>query len=392
MKRVLATVVKVLSSLTLSFWTFVLLLVLVFVGTWQQQYESLYDVQQRYFASWFYSLRLYGVPLLLPGGALLMTVLFVNLLVGGVVRMRKHVTTAGVIVIHLGILLLLVGSLVEFLLSEKGYMVLREGQTGRVFESYQEWELAVAGGDPAQGRELVVPDTQLAGAQAGRTRRFVSPALPFELVVEGFARNSAPKPAQGPGEGEDGFVLKRLDDSLKAEANVPGCFVTVVPKQSGGPKVRALLWGEQRHPWAVQVDGRTWQIDLRRRTYVSPFAVRLDKFVRRLHPGTQMAAEFSSYVTKIDRGTTSEAHITMNAPLRDQGVIMYQEGWGPQDPNDRGPPWSQFAVVRNPSDQVPLISCIVIAAGMLLHFILRLVKHLKAESVRTAPPSKEAVS
>lgn len=391
MKRVLDVTIKVLSSLTLSFWTFLLLLILVFVGTWQQQFESLYDVQQRYFASWFYVIKPYRLPLILPGGALLMTVLFVNLLVGGVVRMRKHVTTLGVIVIHLGILLLLVGSLVEFLASEKGYMVLREGQTGRVFESYQEWELAIAGGDPAAGRELMIPDGRLAGAQGGRTRTFVSEALPFDLVVEGYSRNAAPKPAQGAGEGEDGFVLKRLNDALKAEQNVPGCFVTVVPKRGGAGKVRALLWGEQRYPWEVQVDGRTWQIDLRRKTYLAPFAVKLDKFVRRLHPGTSMAAEFSSYVTKIDGGTTSEAHITMNAPLRDQGVIMYQEGWGPQDPNDRGPPWSQFAVVRNPSDQVPLISCLVIAAGMLLHFILRLVKHLDAEAVRRAPATKEAL-
>jgi len=388
----LKRVVKVLSSLKLSFATFVLLLLLVFIGTWQQQYESLFDVQQKYFSSWFFTFPIYGVPVLLPGGTLLLGLLALNLLVGGVVRMRFRWKNAGVLVIHLGIVFLLTGSLVEYLLSDKGYMVLREGQTGRTFQSYQEWEISIAGGDPAHGRELVVPDTRFADAQDGRTRKLVSAALPFDLVVEGYARNSEPKPAEHVGEGEDGFVLDWKGDSIKAEANVPGCFVTVVPKLSAGPKSRALLWGEQRFPWAARVGDQTWQIDLRRRTFVAPFAVRLEKFVRRLHPGTQMAAEFSSYVTKIDGGTTSQAHITMNAPLRDQGVIMFQEGWGPQDPRDRSAPWSQFAVVRNPSDQWPKYACYVIGLGMLIHFLIRLVKHLDAESSRAAAKAKEATA
>ena len=45
--------------------------------------------------------------------------------------------------------------------------------------------------------------------------------------------------------------------------------------------------------------------------------------------------------------------------------------------------FSVFAVVRNPSDQWPLYACIVIAAGMLMHFGRKLLRYVRSE-VRTA--------
>jgi hypothetical protein len=110
------------------------------------------------------------------------------------------------------------------------------------------------------------------------------------------------------------------------------------------------------------------------------FAIQLDEFKRALHPGTTKAKEFSSFVTRIEGATVQRVHITMNEPMRHRGYTFYQSSWGPQD--GRGPVWSQFSVVRNPSDRVPLIACVIIAMGLGLHFGRKLLLHLRAETRR----------
>ena len=52
----------------------------------------------------------------------------VNLLIGGLVRIRKTRRTAGVIVAHIGIALMMVGGLVEHATSEQWRVALFEGR------------------------------------------------------------------------------------------------------------------------------------------------------------------------------------------------------------------------------------------------------------------------
>jgi hypothetical protein len=96
-----------------------------------------------------------------------------------------------------------------------------------------------------------------------------------------------------------------------------------------------------------------------------------------------MAKEFSSDVTVTGPSSTRALKISMNQPLRDKGLVLYQASWGPSNarPGDRL--FSTLAVVSNPSDQWPLWSCLVIAAGMLLHFTRKLVRHVRLEGSKT---------
>jgi hypothetical protein len=45
---------------------------------------------------------------------------------------------------------------------------------------------------------------------------------------------------------------------------------------------------------------------------------------------------------------------------------------------------STLAVVKNPADRWPLYSCIIISAGLLIHFTQKLTKYLRAENRRLA--------
>lgn len=384
-------VLRVLGSFHLAVGIFAAMFVVVFIGTWQQRVMSLRDVQRTYFESAVFTVPLFGtVPLPLPGGVTLIAALTVNLVVGGVLRMRLGLSTAGVLVTHVGILVLFVGSAVEWWASDKGAVRLREGDSASVFESYTDWELAIV--DVAARREHVVPQDELARASDGRAVTFTSAALPFDVVVSSWLRNADARRSPGPGVGAEGVVLVPLPDHPKqAEANVAACYVDVRARdgsgRQGGASAKGVLWGRADTPFSTEVGGKAWAFELRRRSFELPFAVRLDRAVAREHPGTDIPSEYSSYVTRTAGGAERAVHITMNAPLRDSGVTLYQSSYGKEAD---GAVFSGFAVVRNPSDRVPIIACAIIGAGMVLHFLLKLSRHLGSQSARRAARSRLA--
>jgi hypothetical protein len=363
----------------------VLLMVLVYVGTWEQKDIGLYEVQRRYFESLVVVHWIGGVfPLVLPAAYPLLVLLFVNLVVGGIVRIRKNKSTVGILIAHVGILVLLLGGFVESTFATKGSLALEEGQASDQYQSYYEWDVVVV--EPTSDgrvREHVVPYERFEGLDPGETSRFTSASLPFDVAVSNFARNAEPRPAAGlgVGAGVDGFVLQAHEADKEAERNVPGVVVTLTEK-AGGAKHRAILYGRQRFPYQAFVAGKRFDVDLRRRRFTLPFAVRLNDFVRVLHPGTTRPKEYSSYVTAIEGGSARDVHITMNAPLRDRGYTLYQSSFFPQGPDEPDPNGSVFSVVANPSDRVPIVACVIIALGLAIHFWRKLRLHILAERSR----------
>jgi hypothetical protein len=383
-----------------SFGVAVALLVLlmgnVLYGTFAQGWMSLYDVQRLYFESWFCVFDVYGVPVPWPGAMLILSLLSVNLLVGGVIRLKKRRSTAGILIGHLGVLLLFGGSLVESMASDKGQMTVWEGDAREEFQSYDQWEIVVRERDASGGaREWILPNDEIEDLSRDDLVRFRHEGLPFDVAVTGWERNSEPRLAgrgTPPDQTADGWVLAALAPSTQNDVpNLPGCWVTLVPKE-GGAAQRTLLWGGASRltvygdsaPWVASVAGRRFEVDLRARRWTVPFRIELTKFVNRYHPGTNTPAEYSSYVRKHEDGTTRDVHITMNEPFRHRGYTFYQSSFGPSGPDGPGgPPWySTFAVVRNPSDKVPLVACLVIALGLLTHFVGKLFRHLSAEAAR----------
>lgn len=373
---------------------FLLLLLLVFLGTIEQVDHGLYEVQKRYFESlflvhWFepFGGRL-AIPLPLPGVYLLLILFTVNLIAGGIVRMRKNKNTVGNLIIHGGMLFMIAGGFVNFKFAQDGHMTLAESQHSDEFVSYYDWEIAIA--QPENGvyqSEYLVPHERLAYLAPEDSAAFTRDDLPFELVVEGFQRNCQPM-AMGPmmpheGELVDGFTLHGMPLDKEAERNIAGAYATVREKKSGATQ-KAILWGFSAHPWTVTVDGKPYLIDLRHRRYALPFTIVLDKFTHELHPRTQMAKTFMSDVTKIENGVSQAIKITMNEPLRHKGYTFYQASWQPANPQLGTPVKSTLAVVKNPADQWPLYSCIVISAGLLIHFTAKLLKYLRAENKRLA--------
>ncbi|RMG17443.1 MAG: hypothetical protein D6731_04075 [Planctomycetota bacterium] len=384
--------VDVLASYGLCCVLLLLLFVLTFFGTLEQTELGLYDVQKKYFESLFLVHWLGDlVPVPLPGAYLVLIVLGVNLVLGGVVRMRKTKATLGVLVTHAGILILLLAGFVKLKFSNEGHLTLFE--VGRVpdarmtrsdeYVSYHEWEIAIwDGAQERDVKEWIIPDSEFLSLGEG-SRTFTSPDLPFDLEVRRVLRNCQALP-KGPmwkaaGPVIDGYALRELELARENEQNVAGLYATI--RTSSGEETQAILWGGQRYPLAVRAGGRTWAIDLRKRRFKMPFAVALDKFTRELYPGTNMPKVFKSEVTVYEEGAPPTKHlIEMNEPLRHRGLVLFQASWGPANARPGDPLFSTFAVVRNPSDYWPLYACIVISVGMLLAFGRKLVASIRTQA------------
>lgn len=383
MKSLFDRALAVLSSLGLSCVLLILLALLTWLGTLEQQYTGLFEVQRKYFDSLFLIHYAGDVPIPLPGAALVMGVLFVNLIVGGIVRMRKGAATLGVLITHVGIALLVVAGLIKMQWSDDGHVTLYEGQASNTFQSYHHWEVAVIEKlDGARVRESVVPEESFTWARADEPARVTSPNWPFALELRHFQPNSRVLP-KGPMVQSalpvvNGYVLMPQDAETENEANLAGLYATVV--EPAGARREVLLWGVTSAPHTFELDGRTFGIELRREKFVMPFTVRLVDFKKEDHPRMAMAKSFSSDVTVVEEGASRNVRIEMNEPLRSHGLVLYQASWGPSNARPGDPLFSTLAVVRNPADQHPLIACIVIAIGMLLHFGRKLVRHIRVEA------------
>jgi hypothetical protein len=358
------------------------LFLLTLFGTLEQVHMGLWEVQQKYFSSFFLVHRFLGsIPILLPGGYLLSIILFINLLCGALVRTRKDWRRPGLLIAHFGILVMLAGGAVTYHYAQNGHMTLFENETANTFQSYHDWEIVVSGLENGKAvREYVIDGTTFPKIKAGTSKRFDRADLPFHLIVDQVKKNCVPEMGSSNPGAIDGFALKELDLEPKSESNVMGVRVTAVNKADQTEQA-GLLWGRSMRPWVISADGKDFAVGLRHRTWEVPFTILLDKFSHDYHPGTSMASNYSSDVTMVEGTSSRPIHIKMNEPLRHKGYTLFQASFG--EAKD-GSMYSTFAVVKNPSDQWPKYSCYIMTIGMALHFIQRLLEYLQRQQRRRA--------
>lgn len=399
-------VLDALASYRLSVATLGGLFVISWLGTVAQVELGLFRAQKIYFESWFLTERfgLFGdwrlaVPL--PGGQLLMSLLAVNLLVGGLVRVgQRYAKATGVrrgillslLATHLGVVMLLAAGIVKLHASDNGHVTLYEGESTSEFVSFHEWEIAIHDASQKEDvEEWIVPESSFVDLEKG-SRRFETPELPFDLVLERFAPNARVLP-EGQQDGVavsavDGWVLVPQEMENQHERNLAGILARIQPRSEGRTS-NAILSGWARFPHTFQADGRDWAISLRRRRFDLPGEIELVDFYRELHPRTGMASVFRSDVLWREAdgagGESEDAiRIAMNEPLRRDGLALFQANWGPQDDPDAARLYSQLEVTRNPSDHWPTASVIVIGVAMTFALALKFRQWLRQQSARAA--------
>lgn len=360
----------------------IFLTILTLFGTLEQTTSSLFDVQNKYFNSFFLVHKLFDtIPIPLPGVYLLSVLLFINLTCGAIIRVQKDWRHPGMLIAHGGILYMLIAGFVTFHYSTSGHMTLYPQDKSHEYISYYDWEIVVSdlkGG--VYGKSYVIHHDQFNDMSPSDTRTFSNPELPFDLMIENYNPHCVPAPSTD-GTGVDGMRLVSREPELMAEQNVAGAYAMVMDKEAKQAQT-GILYGFSNAPWVVTVKGQDYAIEMRHRTWELPFTITLDQFIRDLHPRTGMAANFESVVTQTEGPIDRKVNIRMNEPLRYKGYTLFQSGWGPQNAGPGERLFSTFSVVKNPADQWPLYSCLVISAGLLIHFLQKLISYLRAENRR----------
>lgn len=402
----LAKLIAFLSSFGLATAVLALLLLITFLGTLEQAEYGLVASQARYFESFFVdridigacwralALNAYAdigsmtFPLpILPGGYTLMAVLFVNMLLGGIIRIRKSPKTIGVIISHFAILFMIAAGAVSYHFAVEGNMNLREGETSNEFLSFHDRVIEiekVQTDEKAKRNVLVIDQSKYQDLTDGKGRTFTHESLPFDLMITGWKKHAQPKPARDGSRADaiDGYFIQEvstLDESGAAMADeaLASACVAIVKDKKGGAEQKGILWEFAAAPWTVTVGSDKYLLSLVHRTHKLPFAIKLDKTEQEKHPGTEQARRFTSWVTKLEDGREEKRVITMNEPVRSEGYAVFQSTFSSGERDGTSVKSSGFMIVENPSDHWPLISCIIVAEGLLLHFLMMLARFIK---------------
>ncbi len=364
----------------------ILLGLLTWLATLEMKDAGLYATLRKYFDSSPRALtvipQLSGqkLPVILPGGYLLCALLFLNLAVGGVARMRKGPRQAGVLIVHASILALLAAGAVSHHFEERGSMLIHEGSSSNVAVDYYEPTVEIAeivDGKPSsihviRGRHF----TDLTRDSKLPFRSILLPELPFDLDLGGYKANASIEVAAvNPPDGGllqfDGYYPLARPEEVDAERNSPSCIARVV-RRDGRREPPFLLSVLTYHPFTVHEAGRVFTVSLTKRKWVMPFTVTLDKFSAGFYPGTSRPAAFSSDITRSGDGPEVKARIEMNEPMRTRGLTFYQAGYSQSGSGPQARMASVFEVVRNPADHWPRYCTYALALGLLLHYSIRL--------------------
>jgi hypothetical protein len=373
-----ARVFSVLASFGLATIVLSFLLLITLLGTLSQKDIGLLDSQRLYFDSFYvfhdFHIGDLAIPTVLPGGMLLMIILFINMLCGAVIRIRKGLRTAGALIAHVSIMFMLVAGFVSYHYKTEGAMPLFEGQTSDQYQSYHDRVIEVRRFDSAgkgEMKALTIPMEHFTDLEPGKARTFHAKDLPFELIVTGYQRNArVVKSEEGGSDVLDGYKLQPLTVAKEDEANLSAIFATA--KFKDGAEQKSILWEGVSEPFTVKAGDVAYTIGLSRMKWKLPFAIRLKDFQRELHPGTMKPKKYTSHIVEIVNGKEKEQVITMNVPLRDQNYVVYQASFSESANGEQ----SVFTIASNPSDQWPLWSCVAVAFGLCVQFILQLVRFL----------------
>jgi ResB-like family len=388
---------KFFTSLRLTVFCLACALVLVFAGTLAQVHLGLYETQARYFHSlivfWTPPGTGWKVPVW-PGGYLIGAVLLVNLVAAHTKRFSLTAKKSGLFLIHIGLILLFLGQFLTETFQVESFMRLEEGETKNYTESSRNNQLVIIDTtNPDHDQVVAIPESRLAA-----NRELQPPGLPFTVRVKQFFPNSAPAPAMrsiagnGPrmeatqGIGQRLFFSPQPTTIRSDDENVPSALVEVVtPKGSLGtwtvsnwlsryaPNLRREL-GQLGSlldiPQQFTYQDRTYQLALRPVRYYLPYSLTLLHFTHKIYKGTEIPKDFASEVRlrNPQTGEDREIRIYMNNPLRYAGQTFYQASFEPGDTV------TILQAVRNPAWLTPYLSCTLVGVGLLIQFLIHLVK------------------
>ena len=363
-------IIKRVSHPKIFVYTVIWLMVLTVLGTLAQRNIGLYASQQKYFSSYIIWL---GDIIPAPGGRITMVIMLVNL----ASMLFKHniwkLKKAGIIIVHLGAVLLFIGSGVTAILSSEGNMVIDEGAQSNYVDDYHNMELAIINTSKENLDEYTVFDQPL----LKKGNKLSHESLDFMIEIMEYYNNCKVQRRTEPADIQYKGMMKNFDLvelNLEKEntQNRSGIIYKIENSNLTNDGIYGLILGQSVTQTAT-INNQNFEFLFRKKRTYLPFSIELLDFKKVLHAGTGIAKSYSSEINLIENGIPRRVLIQMNEPLRHRGYTFFQSSFieGPEGEA------TVLAAVKNYGRLFPYISSIVMSIGLFLHLLINLPKLLQ---------------
>lgn len=332
--------VRALSSLELTSAALLYLFGLVLAATLHQAGHTTRETTDLLIHAWFVAVG----PLPLPAGQLVFAILAVNLSLALVTRLPWRWDRAGLVLVHLSLIVLVAGGLVSRFFVRESIVVLAEGDAEAYSYDLDSWQLVVA----TRGEQTRHPVDEPPRTIGGREVEIIA------HVEHARTRAAGPADVESVTGARAAVEVQRVGDTRR-----PALVLRI------GARTILLHGGDPR---AFQLDDAT-ELRLAPRRYRLPATIRLTDFRAEFFDGTRTPRSFTSEVRIVDEGTARPATIAMNRPLRIGQHTIYQLGY---DDRTAGDEVSFLQVVRNPARWLPYAVGLGVAVGLAVHVAMRL--------------------
>ena len=345
------------------------MMMLVVLGTLAQKDMGLYAAQNRYFSAWI--TWFWFIPM--PGGRLTLIIILINLSFFFFKKSIWKIKKLGIVILHLGGILLLVGGGLTAMFSSEGNMVIEESAQSNHVEDYHFMELAIINTSASSFDEFTIFDQPL----LKRNQVLAHANLNFEIEIINYLENCEPTKRNSPaGIQHKGmlknFMLSELKPEKEDNWNRPGMIYKISNSGTNADGMYGIFLG-QPISQTVSVNNKDYTIILRRKRTYLPFSIELLDFKKILHPGTDIPKSYSSDIILIENGAVRKILIQMNEPLRHKGYTFFQSSFIEGLDADV----TVLAAVKNYGRLFPYISSIIMCIGLLLHLLINLPQLIK---------------
>ena len=427
-------ILKPLASLRLTVWLFVFALLLVFFGTMAQIDAGIGTVMKQYFRSWFvwvpikllvqFGQVFFGVSrdlqvggsFFFPAGYTVGFALLANLLAAHTVRFKLSWKRSGILILHAGVIILMLGELFTGLFAVEARMAIAKGETVNFTDVQDKVELALitqSKSDPSKDDVVVIPDAKMRKPGV----RISNDQLPVDVEVMEFWKNSSlvevGKKNVDHANAREGldhrfgmakmktFAIAKEGEGSGVESegrsDLPSARVVFYEKGTDN-KIGEMFVSQWYYanstnrvvefdPQTIKLNGVTYEVDLRPKREYKNYSIKLKEFSHDVYPGTDTPKNFASLIDLRGEETPRrEVKIAMNDPLRYEGETFYQSSFFPGDGG------TVLQVVRNPAWLMPYFSCGIVTLGMLVHFGISLGTFLSRTAAQPVSEERKAKS
>ena len=377
------SLIRFFSSLKLTVICLFLLFVLVLLTTLAQRYYGIYYSVSYFMTSWFITITIPGFlndntfPLF-PGGLLISSLLTLNLLASHVTRFKFSFKKMGIWLTHISLILLIFGAAITHFTAVESQLILKEGEKKFYSEHARFTELNIY----TNKDESDVLSWRLNEKQLKNNQTFFLKDSDIKIKIKNFIQNAELSSFSkivnkecDLGVGPFINVKKLKEETRDNYRNTVVIYLEIFDKSNQSLGTCLLSNGldaEQK----FTVNQNNYFFSLRPQRFYTPFSFYLEDFTFDRYLGTDVPKNFQSRLILNNPKNKENRHvlISMNKPLRYEGRTYYQASFGEEETV------TVLQVVKNIAWTLPYISCLLLAIGLTMHFLIMLFLYIKRKS------------